>query len=588
MGDRIALSSIRDLTIYKRLIGYLKPYWGKLIIAAIMMSVFAASQTFFAYLIKPLMDDIFIAKKTNLLQIVPFVVVVTILIRGLCDYGRYYLMADVGQRIIMDIRDQLYEHIQRLSVGFFVRTQTGVLISRITNDVNLVQASVTNAVTGLVRESFTMIGLIGFVFYQDWQLALIAMVVFPILIYPIYNFGQRLKRYSTKSMKVMGDVMSILDEAISGIRIVKTYNMEEYEKKRFNVENRRYYRNWMRRMAIRAISTPFMEIIAGFSVAFLLWFGGMRVINGIMTPGEFSAFIAALAMLYAPIRRLNNINIVIQEGIAAARRVFDLLDTKPEITDREDAVELEKAKGDIEYRDVSFSYDIDEGEYALKNISFRIEPGKKIAFVGESGAGKTSITNLLPRLFDVTSGMILVNNRDIREFTVRSLRANIAMVTQEMVLFNDTIKANIAYGTNGASTEKIIEAAKSANAHDFIMDIPDGYDTVIGEAGVRLSGGQRQRICIARAIIKDAPILILDEATSSLDTESEREVQLAMDKLMMGRTTLIIAHRISTIISADWIFVLNKGEIVEQGTHEELLKMNGYYTRLYTLQYSDA
>jgi subfamily B ATP-binding cassette protein MsbA len=588
MGDGIALSNIRDLTIYKRLISYLKPYWGKLILAALMMSVFAASQTFFAYLIKPLMDDIFIARKTTMLHMVPFVVLITIIIRGFCDYGRYYLMADIGQRIIMDIRDQLYEHIQRLSVGFFVRTQTGVLISRLTNDVNLVQASVTNAVTGLVRESFTMIGLIGFVFYQDWQLALIAMVVFPLLIYPIYSFGQRLKRYSTKSMKVMGDVMSILDEAISGIRIVKTYNMEEYEKKRFNVENRRYYRNWMRRMAIRAISTPFMEIIAGFSVAFLLWFGGMRVINGVMTPGEFSAFIAALAMLYAPIRRLNNINIVIQEGIAAARRVFDLLDTEPEIKDKQDAIELVKAKGDIEYRDVMFTYNIAEEEYALKNISFCIEPGKKIAFVGESGAGKTTITNLLPRLFDVTSGMILVNNLDIRDYTVHSLRANIAMVTQEMVLFNDTIKANIAYGTNGASMETIIEAAKSANAHDFIMDIPDGYDTVIGEAGVRLSGGQRQRICIARAIIKDAPILILDEATSSLDTESEREVQLAMDKLMLGRTTLIIAHRISTIISADWIFVLNKGEIVEQGTHEELLKKNGYYTRLYTLQYADA
>jgi subfamily B ATP-binding cassette protein MsbA len=314
----------------------------------------------------------------------------------------------------------------------------------------------------------------------------------------------------------------------------------------------------------------------------------MRVINGVMTPGEFSAFIAALAMLYAPIRRLNNINIVIQEGIAAARRVFDLLDTEPEIKDKQDAIELVKAKGDIEYRDVMFTYNIAEEEYALKNISFCIEPGKKIAFVGESGAGKTTITNLLPRLFDVTSGMILVNNLDIRDYTVHSLRANIAMVTQEMVLFNDTIKANIAYGTNGASMETIIEAAKSANAHDFIMDIPDGYDTVIGEAGVRLSGGQRQRICIARAIIKDAPILILDEATSSLDTESEREVQLAMDKLMLGRTTLIIAHRISTIISADWIFVLNKGEIVEQGTHEELLKKNGYYTRLYTLQYADA
>lgn len=588
MGDGDALGSMKDLDIYKRLIGYLKPYWGKLIIAGVLMVVFAASQTLFAYLVKPLMDDIFIAKKTAVLHLIPIAVMCTIIIRALCDYGRFYLMAEIGQRIIMDIRDQLYAHIQRLSVGFFIRTQTGVLISRITNDVNLVQASVTSAVTGLLRESFTMIGLIGFIFYQDWQLALIAMVVFPLLVYPIHSFGQRLKRYSTKSMKVMGDIMSILDEAISGIRIVKTYNMEEYEKERFSIENRRYYRNWMRRMAIRAISTPFMEVIAGFSVAFLLWFGGMRVMKGVMTPGEFSAFVAALAMLYAPIRRLNNINIVIQEGIAAARRVFDLLDTKPEITNKADAIILEKATGEITYQDVTFSYNTGEDEYALENISFTAAPGEKVAFVGESGAGKTTITNLLPRLFDVTSGQIIANDHDIRDFTTSSLRANIAMVTQEMVLFNDTIKANIAYGTNGSSMEQIIESAKSANAHDFIMDMPQTYETIIGESGVRLSGGQRQRICIARAIIKDAPILILDEATSSLDTESEREVQAAMDKLMKGRTTLIIAHRLSTIVGADRIMVMHKGRIVEQGTHKELLNKNGYYTRLYNLQFSDG
>ncbi|HOO45665.1 MAG TPA: ATP-binding cassette domain-containing protein, partial [Deltaproteobacteria bacterium] len=422
----------------------------------------------------------------------------------------------------------------------------------------------------------------------DWKLALIAMVVFPVLVYPVYSFGQKLKRFSTKSMKVMGDVMSILDEAISGIRIVKTYNMQDYEMKRFNIENRRYYRNWMRRMAIRAVSTPLMEIIAGISIAFLLWYGGKRVMTGVMTPGEFSAFIAALAMLYAPIRRLNNINIIIQEGIAAARRVFDLLDTRPEIVDKEGAMVLDHARGDITYNEVSFSYDTSKEEYALNDISFRIHPGQKIALVGESGSGKTTITNLLPRLFDVTSGQVLVDGHDIRDLTVHSLRANIAMVTQEMVLFNDSIKANISYGTSDATMDMVIHAAKSANAHEFIMDMPDGYDTRVGEAGVRLSGGQRQRICIARAIIKDAPILILDEATSSLDTESEREVQSAMDKLMKDKTTLIIAHRLSTIIGADRIMVLNKGEIVEQGTHEELLKKNGYYTRLHALQFSDA
>ena len=329
-----------------------------------------------------------------------------------------------------------------------------------------------------------------------------------------------------------------------------------------------------------------MELIAGIGSAFILWYGGMKVIDGIMTPGEFGSFILALGMLYAPIRKLNTVNIDIQEGIAAARRIFSILDTRPEIEEKPDAKKLGKVDGSLEYRDVWFSYGGDE--YALQGISFKAEPGSRIALVGESGSGKTTIANLLPRLFDCTSGMILVGGENISDVTMKSLRDNIAMVTQEMVLFNDSIRANISYGPTDASMDEVIQAARLANAHDFIMAMPDTYETVIGESGVRLSGGQRQRICIARAIIKNAPILILDEATSSLDTESEREVQSAMDKLMKGRTTLIIAHRLSTIIGADRIMVMNTGQIVEMGTHEELLNKDGYYTRLYNLQFSDG
>jgi len=576
----------KDSQIYKRLLGFLKPYWVRLTISVILTLVIAGATGLVAFLFKYVIDDIFIDKNVTMLRLIPIAVVIIYLIKSVCDYFSYFIMADVGQRIIMNIRDRLYAHIQTLSMPYFIRTPTGMLISRITNDVNMVQSSVTNAVTGFVRQFLTLFGLIFVVFYRNTELALISMIVFPIVIYPINRFGQRLKRYSTKSMKVMGDVMSILDEGISGIRIVKAYNMEDYETRRFATENRRYYRNWMKRIAVRAVSGPLMELIAGIGSAFILWYGGMKVINGIMSPGEFGSFILALGMLYAPIRKLNTVNIEIQEGIAAAKRIFNILDTRPEIEEKPDAQDIGQVDGSFAYKDVWFSYGGDE--YALRGISFQAQPGSRIALVGESGSGKTTIANLLPRLFDCTSGQILAGGQDIRDITTKSLRDNIAMVTQEMVLFNDTIRANIAYGSTDASSDEVIQAARLANAHDFIMDMPDAYETTIGESGVRLSGGQRQRICIARAIIKNAPILILDEATSSLDTESEREVQSAMDKLMKGRTTLIIAHRLSTIIGADRIMVLNKGQIVEEGTHEELLKKDGYYTRLYNLQFANG
>ncbi|MDT8271959.1 MAG: lipid A export permease/ATP-binding protein MsbA [Desulfomonilia bacterium] len=586
MDLRDASLTIKDTGIYRRLLGYIRPYWHKLAFSLFLTLFISGTTGLLALLFKYVVDDILIEQDLFMLKVFPLVIIAIYLIRGVSDYFSYYYVADVGQRIIMDLRDQLYAHIQTLSMPFFLKTPTGVLISRITNDVNMVQSSVTNAITGFIRESFTLVGLVFVVFYRDWQLALISMVVFPLVIYPIIRFGQKLKRYSTRSMKVMGDVMSILDEGISGIRIVKAYNMENYEKTRFSAENRRYYRNWMRRIAIRAISGPLIELIGGLAFACILWIGGMKVVSGSITPGEFGSFILGLGLLYSPIRKLNNVNIEIQEGIAAAKRIFSVLDTTPEITEKPGAEKIGRIRGDFEFQDVWFRYHGCE-EYALKGITFQAKAGMQVALVGESGSGKTTIANLLPRLFDVTSGNILVNGTDIREVTLASLRDNIAMVTQEMILFNDTVKANIAYGLETASMDEIIQAARSANAHEFIEDMEQGYDTVIGESGVRLSGGQKQRICIARAIIKDAPILILDEATSSLDTESEREVQSAMDKLMKGRTSLVIAHRLSTIVNADWIIVLYRGSIVEQGTHENLLARNSHYTRLYSLQFSN-
>jgi len=491
----------------------------------------------------------------------------------------------VGQRIIADLREKIYNHIQSLSLSFFTRNPTGILMSRITNDVNLVQGAVTDAVTGLLKDVFTIVGLVSVIFYRDWKLAFVAMVVFPLAIYPIVKFGRKLRSYSTRSQTTMGDISSILLETIAGSRIVKAFNMENYEQARFARENRKLFGISMKSVRVRAISHPLMEVLGGLGIAFIVFYGGYNVIRGDATPGTFFSFLTALLMLYEPVKRLSNVNNTVQQGLAAASRIFEILDTVPEIRNRPGARALPNISKGIEYRDLSFKY---EEDWVLKNINIKVKTGEVVAFVGASGGGKTTLLNLLPRFYDVTSGKVLIDDVDIRDFTVESLRGMIGIVTQQTILFNDTVKNNIAYGNIGQPFEEIVKAAEAAYAHNFIQNLPQGYDTVIGEQGAKLSGGERQRVSIARALLKNAPILILDEATSSLDSESEIEVQKALEYLMQGRTTLVIAHRLSTIRKANRIIVIVNGVIVEEGSHEELLERDGEYRKLYLLQFIDS
>ncbi len=571
--------------LYRRLLQFIKPYWTRLAGAMVCMLFVSAATSATAYLVKPVLDDIFFQRDLDRLKLLPLVIVGLFVFKGIFDYGQAYLMSYVGQRIIADLREKIYNHLQSLSLSFFTRNPTGVLMSRITNDVTLIQGAVTDAVTGLLKDFFTIIGLVGVIFYTDWKLAIAAVVVFPLAIYPIVNFGRKLRSYSARSQTTMGDISTILLETISGSRIVKAFNMEDYERKRFAKENRRLLGIIMKSVRVRAISHPLMETLGGLGIAFIVFYGGYNVIKGVSTPGTFFSFLAALLMLYEPVKRLSGVNNAIQQGLAAASRIFEVLDTVPEIRSKPGAKVLSSVPKGIEYQNVSFKY---EEDWVLKNINFHIKAGEMVAFVGASGGGKTTLVNLLPRFYDVSSGRVLIDGWDIRDVTVGSLRGMIGIVTQQTILFNDTVKNNIAYGKIDQPFEEIVKAAQAAYAHGFIQNLPRGYDTIIGEQGVKLSGGERQRISIARALLKNAPILILDEATSSLDSESEIEVQKALEFLMQGRTTLVIAHRLSTIRKADRIVVINNGIIVEEGTHEELLEKEGEYRRLYLLQFIDS
>ncbi len=568
---------------HKILLGLILDNWSRFLAATACMILIAASSAATAYMVKPVLDDIFFSKNQMMLVAVPLAVVLIFFIRGAGAYGQDYFMNYVGQSIIRQLRNMLYNRIQDLPLTFFHAEKTGVLMSRITNDVNIVKEMVSSSVTSVIRDIFTVMGLGAVIFYRDWQMALFALIILPLAFYPIVAFGRRVRRVSTGCQEAMAELNAFLHETFAGNKIVKAFGMEEYEKKRFAEKTGRLFRLEMKGVVVDSLSSPVMEFLAGLGIAFIIWYGGSRVIEGTSTAGTFFSFMAAVLMLYEPVKKLSKVNNKIQQGLAATDRVFDIIERESDIKEVSAPVEIRDGAHRVCFENVSLSYD--GRAPALKKISLCAEPGEVLALVGMSGGGKTSLVNLIPRFYDVTEGKILIDSTDIRDASIASLRRQIAIVTQDTILFDDTVRSNIAYGKRDASEQEITEAAKAAYAYDFIMSFPQGFDTRIGELGNCLSGGQKQRLCIARALLKNAPILILDEATSALDTESEMLVQKALENLMRGRTTFVIAHRLSTIRFANRIAVLVEGNIVEEGSHDQLMALQGEYFKLYEMQF---
>ncbi|MCP3887325.1 MAG: lipid A export permease/ATP-binding protein MsbA [Desulfobulbaceae bacterium] len=569
--------------ILLRLYEVMRPYRLKLFIAMISMICVAGFTGTQAYLVKDLLDKIFMEKDTFYLKLLPIVVIVIFFLKGIVYYIYTILLEQVGQSVIKDFRVNIFNHIHKQSLTFFGSMPTGTLMSRIISDVALLQQAVSNALVGVIRDFFQVVILLGVVFYMNWRLAMISFVVLPVAAFPIIKFGRLFRKLSTSTQEETAHVSNILHETITGNRIVKAFCKEEYEGNRFLEQVRRLFTLTMKDAKYRCMQHPLMEFIGGIAIAAIIWFGGLQVIDGTATPGTFFAFLTALIAAYEPVKGVTRINSTIQQGLAAATRVFSILDVEPEIQDKKNATQLAPFASEIELKDLNFQYNHEAP--VLKNINLTVPIGEALAIVGPSGGGKTTLTNLIPRFLEIKDGAILIDGTDIRDVTVTSLRNQISMVTQQTILFNDTVRNNIAYGEENSSLDRIIEAAKAAHAFDFIEALPQGFDTIIGESGARLSGGQRQRLSIARAIFKNAPILILDEATSALDTESEREVQKALENLMKDRTTFVIAHRLSTIKNADRIVVVKDGEIIEEGTHDNLIARRGEYELLYNMQY---
>jgi subfamily B ATP-binding cassette protein MsbA len=567
------------------LLGYLRPYvWPRFALAVVCMVLYSSTNGVMPYLVRSVFDDVFLQKKQWALRVLPVVIVTVFLFRAVMSFNQSYLMEWIGQHVIADIRSQLNAHFQRLSLSFYNRTPTGTLLSRMTNDVELMRSALTDAVASVMKDLTSLLVLIAVAFVMDWTLALIAFVAFPVTVLPILRLSRRLRRVTRKGQVTLGNLATLLQETIQGNRVVKAFGMEDYEIRRFDAESERLVKLYMKAARIKAFTTPMMEVLASFGIAGVVWYGGSSVMAGGRTPGSFMAFLTAMLLLYDPFKGLTKTNNVVQQGLAAASRIFEMLDEPTDVVERPEAAVLEAFRDGIRFEDVTFRYD---AEPVLREINLEIRRGEAVALVGRSGSGKSTLADLIPRFYDVTGGRITVDGRDVRDLTLASLRAEIAIVTQFTFLFNDSVRNNIAYGDVGTSMERIEAAARAANAHDFIRELPRGYDTVIGELGVKLSGGQRQRLAIARALLKNVPILILDEATSALDNESERLVQEAIERLMAGRTTLVIAHRLSTIRNADRIAVLDCGRIIEEGTHAELLDRDGAYRRLYDMQFRD-
>lgn len=569
---------------FLRLLGYLWRYRFRLVAAFICSALVAGLTGAYAWLVRPVLDGIFINKDKFLLGVLPIAILAVAALKGLFSYGQNYLMNYVGNQVIADIRQELFQQLLRLPIKFHDANTSGRLVSRVINDVNLMANAVAGVLKDLFQQGLTFLAMVGVIFYQSWKLAAVSIVIIPISLYTAVRMGQRLRRLAVHGQERIGDMASALQEALSGIRIVKAFGREETESLRFRHSNRAFLGATMKSIQVSSLASSHMEVIGVLGVAAIIWYGGFLVIEGAMTPGAFFSFLAAMFMAYTPIRRLAGANNTIQQALAAAERVFDVLDLENEQDGNRGLRELPLLSHSLEFRNVTFVYEGTDVP-AVKNITLTIAAGEVLALVGSSGSGKTTLVSLVPRFYDPTEGAVLIDGRDIREFTLSSLRRQIGIVSQETVLFDDTVKQNIAYGRLDATDEEIVAAAKAAYAHDFIERLPDGYNTMIGEDGVKLSGGERQRLAIARAILKDPPILILDEATSSLDSESERIVQLALSNLMKNRTTLVIAHRLSTVQNADRIAVLDRGRLVETGSHEELLRRGGLYKRLHAMQF---
>jgi len=573
------------ISLYKRLLRYALPYKWRIILSIVASLGVAGSDAAIAKLVQPFVDRLIVAGERQMILLVPLMVIGIALFKGVSRFVQEYYIRTSGQLVVQTIRNQLFDHTLGLSMRFFTRSSTGSLMSRVLNDIGIMQTSVADVLVGIMRDGVSMLALIGVAFYTDWQMALIAFVVIPVTGLPAFIIGRKIKNYSRRGQEALGSLTTVLEQAFSGIKVIKAFGAESREIEKFHQENQGYY-NFIRKVIkYVAFSAPVIELLAAFGAAGVLWLGLDRVMNGEMTQGELFSVLTAILMLYTPVKRLTRVNNQIQMAMGAAVRVFEVLDETPDVVDAKHPKRLDRVEGDVEFRDVCFTYGND---LVLRNFSVSAAPGEVVALVGPSGAGKSTIAGLLMRFFDPVAGQILIDRIDIREICQVDLHRNMALVDQDTFLFNGSIRDNIRYGRAAATDEEIEEVAGLAYAEEFIAEMPEGFDTEIGDRGLRLSGGQRQRICIARAFLRNAPILILDEATSALDTESESMVQKALGNLMASRTTFVIAHRLSTIMNADKIVVLDDGRIVEQGRHSELLEKSGLYRRLHDMQFRDA
>lgn len=571
------------MNLYFRTIRYIKPYLPRLLGAGICTIGATGGTVYLPWIIKDIVDDVLSNKDLEMLNYIALSIIAVFIIRGIFYYGQSYLMNYVGQHVVIDIRKEVFEKLQRLSMSFYDRNKTGTIMSYVTNDVSALQSAMVENIVEMITEGVILVSSIGMMMYLDWKLFLLTVCTFPFVLGFIDMFGKRIRKNGSRIQEVTADITSVLQETVSSARVIKSFVRQDYEIRRFDRENINNFNANMKNARLMATLTPTIELVAALGVTLVIWYGGRSVIDGSMTAGALVAFLTYAVNISNPIKRLSRVIGNIQKAMAAAQRVFKVLDMVEEVKDAPDAEKLPPVRGYVEFKNVSFAYNKDE--QVLDDVSFSVQPGQIVALVGPSGAGKSTVASLLPRFYDVTGGSITIDGRDLRSVTLNSLREQVGIVPQETILFNGSVYDNILYGRLDATQEEVEAAAKAANAHSFIMELPQGYDTMLGDRGVNISGGQRQRIAIARAILKNPQILILDEATSALDTESERVVQEALDRLMVGRTSFVIAHRLSTIKNADRILVMEKGRLAESGSHGELMARGGLYAHLYSIQY---